>query len=64
MKQLNLLNSPSKGINLKKVAKLENGIRKVDFKEKINKLQVIFRNGTGTTGIKLNQCCIQRIYVN
>lgn len=53
MKQLNLLNSPSKAITLKKVAKLENGIRKVDPNEKANKLQVIFKNGAKTSGIKL-----------
>lgn len=51
MKQLNLLSSPSKEINLKKVARLENGIRKVDLKEKVNnKLQVIFKNGAATSG--------------
>lgn len=51
MKQLNMLNSPSKGNTLKKVAKLENGIRKVDVKEKASKLQAIFKNGVATSGI-------------
>lgn len=51
MKKLNLLNSPSKGITLKEVAKLENGIRKVDVKEKASKLQAIFKNGAATSGI-------------
>lgn len=54
MKQLNLLNSPSKAITLKKVAKLDNGIRKVDAKEKASKLQVIFKNGGRTSGINLS----------
>lgn len=53
MKQLNLLNSPSKAFTLKKVAKLDNGIRKVDAKEKTSKLQVIFRNGAAASGINL-----------
>lgn len=51
MKQLNLLSSPSKGITLKKVAKLENGIRKIDVKEKTSKLQVVFKNGVASSGI-------------
>lgn len=50
MKQLNLLNSPSKGIHLKKAARLEIGIKKIGIKEKINKLQVIFKNESTTSG--------------
>lgn len=52
MKQLNFSNSPFKRINLNKVAKFESGIRKVDLKEKSNKLQLIFRNVAGNPGIK------------
>lgn len=57
MKQLNLLNSPSKGINLKSKARLENGIRKMYSKEKVNKLQAIFKNGVASSG-KID--CVKR----